>query len=105
MMTTPSLRITPPRASGWSTLFDGLSTALWLPYVQSSDASIGVHADGFGFTIDWANGQRVVVQASTNLPNPVWSAVGTNVFKGDSSAFRDSEWTNYPQRFYRLSLP
>jgi hypothetical protein len=94
-----------PEATGWSTQFDGLATALWLPYVQSGDASLGVHSNEFGFTIDWANGQRVVVQASPNLLNPVWSPVGTNVFAGASSVFSDPQWTNYPQRFYRLSLP
>jgi len=94
-----------PGTSGWSALFDGLPAALWLPYVQTGDASFGVHANGFGFTINWANGQSVVVQASTNLLNTVWSPVGTNIFAGVSSVFRDSQWTNYPRRFYRLSLP
>ncbi len=89
--------------TGWSVLFDGLPTALWLPYVQTGDASFGVHANGFGFTINWANGQRAVVQASTNLLSRVWSPVGTNIFTGDTSVFRDSQWTNYPRRFYRLS--
>jgi hypothetical protein len=46
-----------------------------------------------------------VVQASTNLLNPVWSPVGTNVFAGGSSLFRDAAWTNYPGRFYRLTSP
>ena len=94
-----------PGATGWSTVFDGLPTALWLPLVQTGDASFGAHADGFGFTINWASGQSVVVQASTNLLNPVWSPVGTNVFAGGSSLFRDAAWTNYPGRFYRLTWP
>ncbi len=89
--------------TGWSALFDGLPTALWLPYVQTGDASFGVHTNGFGFTINWANGQRAVVQASTNLLNPVWIPVGTNIFSGVTSVFRDSQWTNYQRRFYRLS--
>jgi len=89
--------------AGWSALFDGLPTALWLPYVQTGDASFGVHANGLGFTINWANGQRAVVQASTNLLNPVWLPVGTNIFTGVSSVFRDTQWTNYARRFYRLS--
>jgi hypothetical protein len=92
-----------PGTTGWSASFDGLPTALWLPYVQTSDTNFGVRANGFGFTILWANGQRVVVQASTNLINPVWSPVGTNIFNGVSSVFRDLQWTNYSRRFYRLS--
>jgi hypothetical protein len=73
--------------------------------VQTGDASFGAQVDGFGFTINWANGQTVVVQASTNLLSPVWSPVGTNVFAGASSVFRDTQWTNYSRRFYRLSSP
>jgi len=92
-----------PGTTGWSALFDGLPTALWLPYAQTDDENFGVRANGFGFTIIWANGQRAVVQASTNLLNPVWSPVGTNIFTGVSSVFRDSQWTNYSRRFYRLS--
>jgi hypothetical protein len=94
-----------PGTTGWNTQFDGLPTALWLPSVQTGDASFGAQVDGFGFTINWANGQTVVVQASTNLLSPVWSPVGTNVFAGASSVFRDTQWTNYSRRFYRLSSP
>lgn len=88
--------------SGWSAPYDGLPIALWLPYIQTGDASFGQHTNGFGFTINWANGQTVVIQASTNLANPAWAPVGTNVFTDVSSFFTDSRWTNYPCRFYRL---
>jgi hypothetical protein len=47
----------------------------------------------------------VVVEASTNLANPVWSPVGTNTLTGGASYFSDPRWTNYPARFYRLRSP
>ncbi|MGA2245333.1 MAG: leucine-rich repeat domain-containing protein [Verrucomicrobiota bacterium] len=94
-----------PGTTGWTTPFDGLPAAPWLPQVQTGPGSFGVYPNGFGFTISWAAGQTVIVQASTNLVQPGWSPVGTNILAGFSSPFRDPEWTNHPRRFYRLSSP
>jgi len=46
-----------------------------------------------------------VVEASTNLANPAWILVGTNILDGGSYYFSDPQWTNYPARFYRLRWP
>jgi hypothetical protein len=43
----------------------------------------------------------VVVLASTDLLN--WTPVITNALVNGTNAFADSTWTNYPQRFYRVS--
>src|ERR1035437_1771051 len=53
-------------------------TALWRPLVKTSDGSFGARANQFGFNIAWASGKVVVVEASTNVANPLWSPVGTN---------------------------
>jgi hypothetical protein len=80
--------------------------ALWLPRVQTGDASFGIQTNQFGFNINWASGWTVEVDACTNLANPVWTAVGNNnIGSGGSSYFSDSQWTNYPSRFYRLRWP
>ncbi len=94
-----------PGATGWDTNPTGLPTALWVPQVQTGDASFGVGPNGFGFYINWASGQTVVVEASTSLANPIWVPVGTNVFSSSSSYFSDPQWTNFPGRFYRLRSP
>ena len=91
-----------PGTIGWDSTFDGLPTTVWLPQVQTSDASFGVRTNRFGFNINWASGQTVVVEACTNLTNPIWSPVGTNTLTSDSAYFSDPQWTNYPARFYRL---
>jgi hypothetical protein len=44
----------------------------------------------------------VVVQASTNLSNPVWSPISTNILSDGTSYFSEPQWINYPRRFYRL---
>ena len=94
-----------PGTTGWATTFGGLPTALWLPQAQTNDGSFGVQTNRFGFTITWASDRVVVVEATTNLTNPNWYAVSTNVLTGGSSYFSDPQWTNYPGRFYRIRSP
>ena len=72
---------------------------------QIRSASPGVRTNQFGFSITGPSNIAVVVEASTNLANPTWSPVRTNILNGDSSYFSDPQWTNYSSRFYRLSWP
>jgi hypothetical protein len=94
-----------PGAEGWSTTFGDAPTALWIPKIQTNDGSFGVQNNQFGFNINWAGGQTVVVEACTNLSNPVWIPVATNILTGSSSYFSDPQWTNNPVNFYRLLSP
>ncbi len=97
-----------PWTTGWpapGTSFGGRPTALWLPQTQTSDGSFGMQSNQFGFNITWASDTVVVVEACTDLANPAWIPVGTNTLTGGSSYFSDSQWTNYPNRFYRLHSP
>jgi hypothetical protein len=91
-----------PGTIGWDVTFEGLPTVLWIPQVQTSDGGFGVETNGFGFNINWASGQTVVVEVCTNFSNPVWQPLQTNTLTGGSSYFSDPQWTNYPDRFYRL---
>jgi len=94
-----------PGKTGWSTFspLSTCSTAPWLPAMQTGTASFGLPTNQFGFNLNWASGQTVVVEASTNLMN--WQPVQTNTLATDSSYFSDPQWTNYPGRFYRLRSP
>ncbi len=96
-----------PGTTGWENFsqLTGLPTVLWNAQAQTSDASFGVRTNQFGFNITGTSGLVVVVEACTNLANPVWSPVGTNMLTGGSSYFSDCQWTNYPVRFYRLRSP
>jgi hypothetical protein len=94
-----------PGTTGWEATLGNRPTALWLPQVLTSDARFGVQANQFGFTIAWASGRVIVVEACTNLANPAWSPVGTNTLLDGWSYFSDPEWTNYPARFYSLRSP
>ena len=93
-----------PGTTGWGAFSTntGLPVVLWNPQVQTSGASFGVLTNGFGFTINWASGMVIVVEACTNLANPTWCPLGTNTLTGGSSFFSDPRWSNYPVRLYRL---
>ena len=96
-----------PGTTGWSAT--GLPTTLWNPQAQD-DASFGVHNNQFGFNITGSSNLVVLVVACTNLAKPNWSPVSTNklnTFIGTNGAsyFSDSQWTNYPVRFYRFRSP
>jgi BspA type Leucine rich repeat region (6 copies) len=92
-----------PGTLGWDDFSanTGLPTALWLPQVQTGDGNFGVKNHQFGFNIAWASGQTVVVEACTNLTNPVWLPVSTNTLVGGTSHFSDPQPASLPGRFYR----
>jgi hypothetical protein len=95
-----------PGTTGWGTVFDGRPTAPWFlpnPLILNHSAGFGVQPGGFGFTISWATNASVVVEAATNLANPVWLPVSTNALVNGTNYFSDPQWTNYPQRFYRAA--
>ena len=92
-----------PGTAGWGASFGGFSTAFWFqpwPQILRSGYGSGTGSNGFKFTISWATNTAVVVEASTNLQN--WMPVITNALVKGTNAFSDSNWTNYPQRFYRV---
>ncbi len=91
-----------PTTTGWGSLFDGRPTAKWIPEIQNNGVSFGVQTNQFGFNINWANDQTVVVDACTDLANPDWQPVQTNTLTTGSAYFSDPQWTNYPSRYYRL---
>ena len=97
-----------PGTTGWGATFDGVPTAPWIlsyPTILNFEPYFGVQTNQFGFIISWATNTPVVVEASTDLSNPVWTPVATNTLTGGASYFSDSQWTNYPGRFYRLRSP
>jgi hypothetical protein len=94
--------------SGWSPTWDIIPTALWHlpnPMMLTFEPNFGVRTNNFGFTVSWATNIPVVVEACTNLADPVWSPVATLTLTSGSAYFSDPQTTNYPNRFYRLRSP
>jgi hypothetical protein len=85
--------------------YDGLPAVLWNPQAQTAGPAFGVRTNTFGFNITGNSNLVVVVEVSPVLSNPIWSPVSTNILTNGSCYFSDSQWTNYPARFYRLNMP
>jgi hypothetical protein len=94
-----------PNTSGWSNTYDGVSAFLWNPIIQTSNGDFGVQGNQFGFDITGTTNIPVVVEASTNLANRVWTAL-TNVSLTDGLFhFSEPAQANSAGRFYRIRSP
>lgn len=85
---------------GWGATYGGLPTVMLHPQPQIGSGSTGLNPGGLGFSIAGIPDLIIVVEASTNLAN--WQPIWTNTLSGASVTFTDSQWTNYPNRFYRV---
>jgi hypothetical protein len=96
-----------PGTTGWSAFSanTGRTPVLWNAQIQWSGGTFGVRTNRFGFNITGTNGLVVVVEACTNLANPLWSPMETNTLTGSPVYFTDPTWTNYTRRFYGLGVP
>lgn len=95
-----------PGASGWGSSFGGIPTALQtLPYpvILATSPSFGMANSQFGFTIAWATNVPVIVQACSNLSNPVWAPVATNSLTNGLCFFTDPNSTNLSMCLYRVT--
>jgi len=99
-----------PGTTGWATTFGNRPTMLWNPHVKTSDVNFGVQTNQFGFNITGSSNLVIVVESCTDLANPVWSPVSTNMLNNfigtnGTSYFSDPQWTNYPGHVYRFRSP
>lgn len=94
-----------PGTTGWGPTFGGLPSVLWNPQAQTTDASFGVRQNRFGFNIAGTAGIPMVIEASTNLTVPTWVPLQSSTLTNGLIYFSDSQWTNYPNRFYRIRSP
>jgi hypothetical protein len=95
-----------PGTLGWGATFSGAPVVLWYlpqPLILTSSPGAGVRSNQFGFTISWATNASVVVDACTNLANPVWTPLATNALVSGTNYFSDPTPPTSPQRFYRVT--
>jgi hypothetical protein len=94
-----------PGTIGWSDTLGDLSMTPWLlpyPVILNNNFGFNTMNNQFGFTVSWATNLPVVVEACTNLSNPVWQSVQTNTLTDGWFHFGDQQWTNHPTCFYRI---
>ena len=92
-----------PGATGWGQTLASRPAVLW--DAQVLPGSFGIHENQFGFNITGSSNLVVVIEASTNLTDPTWYPLQTNTLNGTLLFFTDPQWTNYANRFYRLTWP
>jgi hypothetical protein len=91
--------------TGWSSPFASRQALLWNPIIQASGTNFGVSNNQFGFNITGTAYISVVVEACTNLANPVWARLLPVMLTNGLFYFSDGQWTNYPSRYYRINSP
>ena len=94
-----------PGTTGWGLDFGGRPAVLWNPAAQTIGPDFGVRTNRFGFNIAGTANIPIVIEAGTNLANPVWVSLQSCTLTNGSIYFSDPQWTNYPARFYRLRSP
>jgi hypothetical protein len=94
-----------PGTTGWEPTFSQRPTRLWNPQVQTSDASFGVQQGRFGFNISGTIGIPLVIEACSNLGDPVWFPLQTCTLTNGSIFFTDPQWADQPSCFYRIRSP
>jgi len=94
-----------PGTTNWGTSFGGRPAILWNPQFQVGNAAFGVRSNRFGFTITGTTNIPIVLEAGTNLANPVWVWLQTGTLTNGSIYYGDADWTNHPRRFYRIRSP
>ena len=101
-----------PGTTGWKAFKNGADGALaslgfWYqpqPVVLNFEPSFGLKNGQFGFTVSWATNANIVVDACTNLTEPVWLPISTNAITASTGTtnFSDPQWSAYSKRFYRV---
>jgi hypothetical protein len=97
-----------PGTTGWDTALPGVTIApLSLPYPVILPGSTGLNgpAGAFAFTVSWSTNATVVVEACSNLAQAVWQPLQTNDISGGLITFSDANWSDFPNRFYRVRTP
>jgi len=91
-----------PGTTGWDTTWNGRPTALWQPRLRTEDQNFGVTPNGFGFNIDWAPQQTIIVETCADLSTPDWQPLVTNTLGNGLFYFSDPTSPNTPTRYYRV---
>lgn len=91
--------------TSWESTFGDCPAVAWNPNVQPGDIHFDIQSTRFGFTVTCTTNFIVVVEACTNLAEGKWIPVQTNTSISGSFSFTDQQSTNYPNRYYRLSMP
>ncbi len=93
--------------SNWSGLTEltGVKAVLWNPLIQTGNGNFGVQNNQFGFDITGTPAIPIVVEASSNLANPVWTRLTNVTLTNGLFHFSEPAQPNTPARYYRSGSP
>jgi hypothetical protein len=93
--------------TGWADFAanTGIPAVLWNPSIQTGRANFGLQSNQFGFDITGTTNIPIVVEACTNLAQPVWVPLQSMTLTNGSVHFSEPFQTNTPARFYRIAAP
>jgi hypothetical protein len=78
---------------------------LWNPVIQTSDGSFSVRNGQFGFNITSIPIIPIVVEACSNLANPVWTPLRALWLGNVPFYFNEPFRAENSGRYYRISAP
>ena len=96
-----------PGTTGWDefSVAAEVPVVLWNPLIQASGTNFGVKDSQFGFNISGTTNIQVVVEACTNLANPVWIPLQSLKLTNGLVYFSEPFQVESPARFYCISPP
>ena len=94
-----------PGTTGWTATFGGRPAVLWDPQFEVSDTSFGIQTNRFGFLVTGMTNIPILLEACTNVTTPAWIPLQSCTLTNGALYLSDRQWTNYPNRFYRLRSP
>ena len=94
-----------PNTTGWGPTAEGRPALLWNPTVLTNNSNFGVLQNRFGFNIAGTADIPLLIEANTEVSSGSWVALQTCTLTNGLIYFSDSQWTNYPSRFYRIRSP
>jgi hypothetical protein len=98
-----------PGATGfgwsWSWSFKGRAAVLWNPEIMIGYEDAGSQAGALDLTIVGTPNIPFVLETAANVTTGPWTSLQTGTLTNGLALFSDSEWTNYPARFYRIRSP
>ena len=89
---------------GWSSPYQEIGGS-WNPLIQTGNGNFGVQNNQFGFDITGTTNIPIVVQASTNLANPVRDPLTNVTLTNGLFHFSESLGANTLGRYYRIGSP
>jgi hypothetical protein len=94
-----------PGTTGWSNTYHEVPAVLWNPLIQTGNGHFGVQNNQFGFDITGTPAIPIVVEATTNLANPVWTPLTNVTLTNGLFHFTEPTQPNTPSRYYRIGSP